>query len=89
MNEHVSRHEHDADIEAVKTTLQEHDHAARERLDSLRQVIEEKFKSLHTRFLLYLGAAVGIIRFDIPKEITAGALAVIAVKALVGLFIRN
>lgn len=81
----VSRSEHEKDIRGVHDSIEEHDLLARERLDEFKLFIEERFKWMHTRMMLYIGAAAGIIKFDLPKELTVAALAVVAAKFLMSL----
>ena len=53
-----------------------------------RDELRAELKALNNRFLLYLGAAVGLIRFDLPTPITVGAISLLVLKGLAGLLFR-
>jgi hypothetical protein len=61
----------------------------RREFEEFKHYLDQKFKELHIRVLLYIGAAVGIIRFDIPKEATAAAIGAIFLKVLVASIHRS
>jgi len=65
------------------------DHVTRAELAEFKQFLEEKFRSQSNRFLLYLGVAVGLIRFDIPAPVTAGAIIAMVAKGGVALLFRG
>ena len=54
-----------------------------------REELRAELRALHNRFLLYLGVAVGLIRFDLPTSVTVGALALIVGKAVLALVFRS
>lgn len=58
-------------------------------LEDFKAFLEEKFKSQSNRFLLYLGAAVGLIRFDLPTAVTATAITAAVGKAAWVLVFRH
>lgn len=53
-----------------------------DRFQSFWQRVEERFKAYWWRNLLALGVAVGLLRFDLPAPVTAGAIAAAVGSAL-------
>lgn len=61
----------------------------RSELQSKLDTIDAKLDSLHNRFLLYLGIAVGLINFHVPTPVTVGAIAAMVGKAAWVLVFRH
>lgn len=59
------------EMQEFKSDLKEH---LRELANSQTQVLDERLKALTWRGLLALGVAVGLLRFDVPDEVTAVAV---------------
>ena len=57
-----------------------------ERLTSLEQRVDARFKAQDLRFLLYIGGALGVMRLDLPSPITAVAVGLMVGKGLLGVF---
>lgn len=57
------------------------DHVTRNELAAKIDAVESKIDSLHNRFLLYLGIAVGLINFNLPTPVTVGAIGAMVGKA--------
>lgn len=53
-----------------------------ERLSASERLVSEQFRSQFNKIMLVIGVAVGIIRFDIPKEATAAAFLMVVAKFL-------
>ena len=64
-------------------------HITQRELDGLKEYLDEKFKSHRTQMLLYIGIAVGLIRFDVPTVITAGAIAAVTAKGLLAMILKH
>lgn len=62
--------------------MSEDDHVTHRELGQFRELLDERLRRTETKFLLYLGIAVGLIRLDIPTPVTAGAIALMCVKGL-------
>lgn len=58
-------------------------------LDARIASLEAKIVTAQYKGLLALGAAVGLIRFDLPAEITVGAILAVAGKALWAFLARS
>lgn len=57
-------------------------HITSRELEDFKSFIDERFKAQRAQFLLAIGVAVGLIRFDLPDTVTVGALALIIGKSL-------
>ena len=57
-------------------------HVLRAEIEKQGLHIDERIKALTWRGLLALGAAVGLLRFDLPAPVTAGAVAVAVAASL-------
>ena len=49
-------------------------HVTERDLHSFRDYLDERFRSHRNQMLLYMGIAVGLIRFDLPEPITVGVI---------------
>lgn len=58
------------------------DPVQRGEFDVFRELLNERLKRTETKFVLYLGIAVGLIRLDVPTPITVGAVALMVVKGV-------
>ena len=61
-------------------------HITRRELDEFRTFIDERFKTHRAQMLLAIGIAVGLIRFDFPAPVTAGALIIMGAKGVLTVF---
>lgn len=64
-------------------------HITSRELEDFKQFIDERFRANRAQMLLAIGIAVGLIRFDVPDSITAGAIAVVIGKSLYAVFFRG
>lgn len=62
--------------------MSDDEHVTHRELHAFGQLLDERLRRTETKFLLYLGVAVGLIRLDIPTPVTAGAIALMVVKGL-------
>lgn len=49
---------------------------------AFRELLDERLRRTETRMLLYIGAAVGLLRFDFPDKVTAAAIGLMVLKGL-------
>lgn len=69
-----------AEMQDFKADLKSH---LSDLADSQTKVIDERFKAFWWRNLLALGVAVGLLRFDVPGPVTAGAIGLAVVSSLI------
>lgn len=64
-------------------------HITSRELQAFKEILDEKFKSHRNQMLLYIGVAVGLIRFDVPDSLTAGVIVAAIAKGAITVFWRS
>ena len=67
----------------------EDSHVTRRELKVATELLLSKMESNDRRNLLYFGAALGVLKFNVPDPVTAGVILVASAKVAIGFLLRT